>query len=431
MKDRRQLGWASALACFSPLAVSRVLSADGGLLPGLAPAFPLTSPFRVDQVTTAPALLAALALGQLAVAAGLDLCGRRGWQRLWWLGVGAFLLLTTLFFTLGTWGTSDTTKINHAFTFQRDGGTIGEPFWWLIGPLVRHLPYRMALVHGLVASGFAGAAMGLARLWGLPAWAGWWALLLTWSPLLRSFLQNGITRQAFSTLLLLPLFLRLSGLQPVRKPLVLLGVVGAALSHTTFPFSFGLALSPLLVGSGASRLLASLRRRLLWLLLPAVLVLLVVVPVTCQKLAIYSSAGTFFSSYSLLPEVRRLQLAMALGLAGACWQHGLTPARLLRCPLSRLLLLFAAAYGLLQLAVEREWLASIAFRLSDGVGFFLLILYLAWMAHYKSLPWLWPPLLVTLHSWLFIRILPSGELACGRDDAFLCIPDRWPWQLRY
>jgi hypothetical protein len=250
--------------------------------------------------------------------------------------------------------------------------------------------------------------------------------------LLRSFLQNGITRQALSTLLLLPLFLRLAGLQPVRKPLVVISAIGAALSHTTFPFSLGLALSPLLVGSGASRLLASPRRRWLWLLAPPVaLVLAVVFPVAVQKLALYASVGRFFSSYALLPEVRNLQWAMALGVAGACWQRRLGPGRLLRCPLSRLLLLFAGLYGLLQLAVEREWLASIAFRLSDGVGFFLLILFLAWLARYQSLPWLWPALLVTLHAWFLIRILPSGALACGQDDAFLCIPDRWPWQVRY
>lgn len=53
------------------------------------------------------------------------------------------------------------------------------------------------------------------------------------------------------------------------------------------------------------------------------------------------------------------------------------------------------------------------------------------MVRYRSLHWLWPALVVTLHYWLFTRIIPSGGLACGRDDAFLCIPDRWPWQVRY
>lgn len=324
----------------------------------------------------APALMTALASAQVLLAAGLDLCARRRWQRWWWLLASVFLLLVLVFFTLATWGTSDTTKLSHLFTVDRAGGTIGEPFWWLIGPLVLHLPYRMALVHGLVASATAGSLMLLARLWRVPAWAGWWALLLLCSPMLRSFYQNGITRQALSTLLLLPLFLRLSRLQSVRKTIVGWSVVGAALCHTTFPFSLAMALSPLLVGSGPSALLGSLRRRWLWLPV-ALLVLVVVFPVAVQKFALYSSVGRFYSSYSLLPEVRQLQLAMALGILGACWQHRLGPGRLMGCPITGLLLLFAGAYGLLQMAVAKDWLASIAFRLSDGVGFFLIILFLA------------------------------------------------------
>ncbi|MEB3350759.1 MAG: hypothetical protein VKM01_00370 [Cyanobacteriota bacterium] len=408
------------------------MAADLALGPWLAAAFPTSSPYRLDQVTAAPALMTALALGQILVAALLQLCAWRGWTRAWWAGVAVLLSLTLVFFTLATWGTSDTTKLSYLFGQDRAGGTIGEPLWWLIGPLIPWLPYRMALVHGLVASAYAGTMVGLARLWRVPAWAGWWVLWLTWSPLLRSFLQNGITRQALSTLLLLPLFLRLAGLYPARKLVVGLAVGLAALSHTTFPFTLAMALLPLLAGAGPSLPWASLRRRWLWGLLPPLLLVLVVVfPVAVQKLALYASVGRFFSGYALLPEVRQLQWAMALGLVGACCQRRLGPGRLLRCSLTRLLLLLAATYGLLQLAVAREWLASVAFRLSDGVGFFLLILYLAWLVRYKSLAWLWPALIVTLQSWLFIRLLPSGELACGRDDAFLCIPDRWPWQVRY
>lgn len=418
-----------------PRAMSRVPSAAVPVVSVIATAFPLSAPFRVDQVMAAPALMAMIAAAQLALAVGLDLCGRRGARRLWWAGVVGFLLLTLLLFTLGTWGTSDTTKINHALALDPTKGSVGEPFWSLVGPLILHLPYRMAFVHGLVASAYAGAAIALARLWGVPAWAGWWALLLIGSPLLRSFLQNGITRQAFSTLLLLPLFLRLSGLVPVRKPLVALGVGGAVLTHTTFPYSLALAASPLLVRTGAAPVLATLRRRWRWFLLPGVglvaVVALVVLPVTLRKLTIYATEGNFYSSYSLLPEVRRLQLAMAFGLVGACWQQRLGPGVLWRCPLTRLLILFAGLFGLLQVAVAQEWLASIAFRLSDGVGLFLLILYLAWMTRYNSLHWLWPALLVSLHSWIFIRILSSGKLECGNDDAFLCIPDRWPWQIHY
>jgi hypothetical protein len=38
---------------------------------------------------------------------------------------------------------------------------------------------------------------------------------------------------------------------------------------------------------------------------------------------------------------------------------------------------------------------------------------------------------VTFQYWLEGRILASGELGCGSNDEFLCIPDRWPWQVHY
>jgi hypothetical protein len=40
-------------------------------------------------------------------------------------------------------------------------------------------------------------------------------------------------------------------------------------------------------------------------------------------------------------------------------------------------------------------------------------------------------LFVTVDYWLMERLLQSRTLACGIDDNFLCIPDRWPWQIRY
>jgi len=42
-----------------------------------------------------------------------------------------------------------------------------------------------------------------------------------------------------------------------------------------------------------------------------------------------------------------------------------------------------------------------------------------------------PLLVVTLASWLLERVLPSGQLPCGHNDEFLCIPDRLPWLIRY
>lgn len=395
-------------------------------------AFPSNSPFRLDQVTAAPGLMAALFLASVLMAVLLHRFSRPESQRIWWAAASTMLLLTFVFFTLASWGTSDVTKLSHAFALQRDGGIKGEPFWWLTGPLVRWFPYRMAGVHGLVVSAYAASAMLLARIWGLPAWSGWWTLLITCSPLLRSFLQNGVSRHALAVLLLLPLFLRLANLVPVRRWLVGAGVLLSAGCHTTFPFSLAMATPPLLIVGRPS--LPALKRlgRWGWLILALLLSSLAfIIPLAWAKFVEYAFRFSFFSHYPVLREVYLLQAAMLVGVIGVCWQRRLSLRDLLTCPLSRLLALFAAAYGILQLAVEHEWLASIAFRLSDGFGFFLLILFLAWLRHYRGMHWLWPALLVTLRYWLMDRILPSGALACGQNDEFLCIPDRLPWQVNY
>jgi hypothetical protein len=81
--------------------------------------------------------------------------------------------------------------------------------------------------------------------------------------------------------------------------------------------------------------------------------------------------------------------------------------------------------------VAHLWIPQITSRLADGVAFFLLILYLAWMDRYRAHWCLIPALYVTFQYWLEGRILPSGNLACGTNDEFLCLPDRWPWQVRY
>lgn len=394
--------------------------------------FPTRAPFRLDQVMAAPGLLAALFLANLLMAVCLHRFSKPESQRIWWGAAAAMLLLTFVFFTLASWGTSDVTKLSHAFILQRGGGLRGEPLWWLVSPLVRWIPYRMAGVHGLVVAAYTASAILLARALNVPAWSGWWALLITCSPILRSFLQNGISRQALAVLLLLPLFLRLADLVPIRRWLVGTGVLLSAGCHTTFPFSLAMASSPMLT-AGRLRLPASIRSGWWrWLmLLPLLVVLVVVSPTAGEKFATYALQESFFSHYPVLPEVLLLQAAMLIGVLGTCWQRHLKARDLLACPLSRLFGLFAIAYISLQIAVEKEWLAPIAFRLSDGVGFFLLILFLAWLRRYRAMQWLWPALLVTLRYWLVERILASGSLDCGLNDEFLCIPDRWPWQVRY
>jgi hypothetical protein len=219
------------------------------------------------------------------------------------------------------------------------------------------------------------------------------------------------------------------------------GVLLSALSHNTFIWNLPISVSPWLVrlpelaarrrdqptaGPGGWR------RWLPWLLLVgAVLALLALVaPAALQRFRDYSN-DDYFNLYPLRPVVGRLQRAMALGLLVACVQRRLDPRKLLRCPLTQLLLVFGLLYVGIQTSIEQQWLAQITSRLADGVAFFLLILYLAWLHRYRAHWCLIFPLWVTLQHWLDGRILRSALYACGQNDEFLCVPDRWPWQVRY
>jgi len=404
------------------------------------PPFPLVAPFRIDQVTQAPQLLAALFWAQVALALAIHLAAVLRRPRLWWAAVAVFLGLILIFFTLASWGNSDTTRFSHALQWDPDLAP-PELLWVVLRPLILVLPYRMAGLHGLIAAGFALAAVLLARGWRAPAWAGWWALFICCSPLLRGFLQNAHSRQALASLLLLPLFLQSARLAKPPRIGLGVGVLLSALSHNTFIWNLPISVSPWLVrlpelaarrrdqptaGPGGWR------RWLPWLLLVgAVLALLALVaPAALQRFRDYSN-DDYFNLYPLRPVVGRLQRAMALGLVVACVQRRLDPRLLLRCPLTQLLLVFGLVYMGIQSSIEQQWLAQITSRLADGVAFFLLILYLAWLHRYRAHWCLIFPLWVTLQHWLDGRILRSALYACGQNDEFLCVPDRWPWQVRY
>jgi hypothetical protein len=392
--------------------------------------FPSQSPYRIDQVVAAPWWMAALFLLQLGLGAAMSWAGATGRRRLWWTFATSLLTLVALFFTLASWGNSDIVKLSHFFGSTPGAGTKGEPFWLLVGPLVLTLPYRMAAVHGLVAAGYAAAPILLAWRWKVLAWGGWWSLLICCSPMLRGFLQNGLTRQALALLLLLPLMLWSGRLVDLRRSVIVVGVVWSAMVHTTFPVNLLLSLSPLLT---QIRSLAKSGHPVRWALsLGAVaLLMLAVLPIAWQKLVIYASSESFFSHYPVLPGVQRLQWALALGIVLTCWQKRLDALQLLRCSLSRQLALFGLLLLSIQASIHWQFFPQIAFRLADGVGFFLLITYLAWIHRYKAYFFALPALLITLHYWFFGRILEADSLACGLNDDFLCIPDRWPWQVRY
>jgi len=410
------------------------------------PAFPLAAPFRIDQVTEAPVLLVSLFVAEGLLAILIHWAAVRGRQRLWWGALAALLALVTVFFTLASWGNSDTTRFSHYL--ERDPERAPpELLWRLLGPLIVLLPYRMAAVQGLVATGFAAAPALLARLWGVPAWAGWWALVITCSPMLRGFLQNAHTRQALATLLLLPLLLQTARLIRLPWRWVGLGVGLSALTHNTFVLNLPLSLSPLLLrlrelpgrlrsfssaGADAGAPGARRGRLALWLLLllACLILFLLVAPIALDRFFDYAQ-DDYYNRYPVRSVVGRLQRALFFGLLLGCLQRRLTPLQLLRCPITLLLLLFGLLYIAVQQSIAHLWLPQITSRVADAVAFYLLILYLAWLQRYRATWCLLPALYITLQYWLEGRLLPSGTLLCGRNDEFLCIPDRWPWQVRY
>jgi hypothetical protein len=156
-----------------------------------------------------------------------------------------------------------------------------------------------------------------------------------------------------------------------------------------------------------------------------------VLPQAWLKLQLYSQRETFFSRYPILPEVLRLQLSLVISVVLVLVRRGLGPLALLRCPLGRSLLGYGALLLGIQVSVRTGWMAPITFRLADLVGFFLLLVFLVWLARQRAGWAVLPPLAITLHSWWWQRLWSPVPLECGLDDDFLCIPDRLPWLLHY
>lgn len=400
--------------------------------------FPSVAPFRLDQVRSAPLLMTGLFAAQLALASALAWAGVRQRAVFWWTAGLALVALAALFFTLGSWGNSDTTKLSYYFGFDLSR-VKGEAFWVLVAPWVVRLPYRMSAVHGLVVACYALVPLLLAWRWRALAWGGWWSLLLSCSPMLRNFLQNGVSRQALATLLLVPLLLWAGQLLALQRRWVALAALLSLTMHTAFAGSLALALLPsLLVGrarpQGLTRWPLPRPAAVIALaVLAAGLVLLVALalPTALEKLAVYVQQESYFNQYPLDQAVGRLQAAMALGLLLSCWRRRLGWRTLLSCAVTRQLILFGLLYHLMQWSVQAVWFPQITSRLADVVGLFLLLVYLAWLNRYQCHWAVLPALFVTIDYWLMERLLPSRLLSCGLDDNFLCIPDRWPWQIRY
>ena len=398
-------------------------------------AFPVEAPFRVDQTMSAPLAMTCLCLGQLLFAALIShfaLAGRRQW---WWITSAALVASEVLFFTLASWGNSDTTKLSHDLAFNTSR-VKGEPLWILAAPLIVSLPYRMSMVHGLVAGGYSAVSIFVARVWRCPAWGGWWSLLICCSPLLRGFLQNAHSRQALLSLLLIPLLLWACRMEAFSRRTTALASLLAATVHTSFLGTFLLALIPRVLDGPGDRLSFLFRRfwsRTPWLhvFFPLLLVSAFSAPVMMIKLIRYVNTESYSNQYALALPVKLVQLSMALGVLIVCWQRRLRPSRLIGCRYSLVLLLFAMLFVFVQCAISQGLVPQITCRLSDVLGLFLLFNWLIWLRRYDCLWASLPTLLVTLDYWLIERLIASNALLCGHNDEFMCVPDRWPWEIDY
>ena len=376
-------------------------------------ALPTDPPYRVNQVTSDPLLLALLFTAQLLLATGLQ----RGWRPRFC--VVMLLVAVGLFFTLASWGTSDVTKLSVKLVQNPQELGWAEPFWLPVGLLLPMLPYRFALVHGLVVAGYAALGMGWARWHGLPRWGGWWALLVVTNPFLYLTLRNGVTRQALCTLLLVPLWAWAMGLVRLPLPVRWGGLLLALTSHGTAPMQAVLALLPRLWLTG---LTLPRPRRWLAAVLPLAGLLALVLPWAWTKLRLYLQVETYFPTYALRPLPLAEEALVVALLALVWWRHGVKPPRGL------------AAHGsllvVLQLSVHFQWAPQITHRFVDPVALACLLLLLAWTAREGRPRWLLPLLLLVLGGFGF-ELLQSDGLGCGHNDGFFCLPDRWPWLVVY
>ena len=390
--------------------------------------FPSESPYRVDQVVSSPWLLTLLFLIQVLFAALINWFAIRERMSWWWLAVTLFCFSTTIFFTLSCWGTSDITKLNH-YIDQFAVFLPGERFWWILAPVIKILPYRMATIHGLVATCFAALAISLSRWWRVPAWGGWWALLLLTSPFLRGFLQNAQTRQAWTVLLIVPLFLSVSGFLKLRILPVMTSAALALFSHLTALPMFFLASAPASWQNldSLSKLPRAVKIGVFTLLVAS---LAIFGQSILFKLSAYINDMNFFSSYSIYRSVWISEVLLLFAVFSTCKKRQISWAAFKQCHVSKALLLYSTMFIVVQFGVKFEVYPQIVSRFADPIGLFLLLSVLRWFQLYSNKQMLIPLLVFGLVIWGKQLIDPNG-LDCGFDDDFLCIPDRWPWQIVY
>jgi hypothetical protein len=405
-------------------------------------AFPDSGPYRVDQVRADPAGLILLFAVELLLAWLINGSTRRDFHVGLRVCTGLLVLTVGLIFMLGSWGLGDVTRLSYLLV-ESPTTTFGwrEPFWTLLAPVIRFLPYRFSFVHGVVAAGYAAATIWLAHCLRSPAWSGWWALMVVHSPLLRNFLQTGVTRQATVALLLMPLMLWCAGGPRLSALRTMALTTFAAICHSSYFLSLFVALSPLLVTGQHWRQrmqfwfgrVRNLSRYARLIAATCALAFGGWIVVNSQdflaKLNSYLFLQDYYPHFLMRPEVDRLMLSLVIAIIAVCYYKRIGLTSCLATPRFLSMALFFAFLILLRLSIQYAWFPQLTSRFQDAVGFYLLLLFVIWVCSLGLQRVTILPLMVTFQYWFFDRLAFSGFLACGQNDEFFCVPDRLPWDV--
>ena len=241
------------------------------------------------------------------------------------------------------------------------------------------------------------------------------------------FFQNAHSRQALASLPAVPLLLW--SLRLIRwNPGLILGAAGLALGmHVSAAPTLLLALIPAcpVIISGLHQ---HKRQAFVGGLLAACLALVLWTPLVA-KFQAYEGNG-FFSTYLIKPQVLRNEL-LIVGTMVLVWlRQRFSWQELWSQREGFALITYLFLFVGLQGSLIWKWFPQLTFRFGDTVGCFLLLSFLAWLHRRNALIFLLPLLALNLFVWMDRVLWPEG-LDCGRDDDFLCVPDRWPWLIHY
>ena len=124
-----------------------------------------------------------------------------------------------------------------------------------------------------------------------------------------------------------------------------------------------------------------------------------------------------------------LELSALVAVALTIWRARLRPAAMAADHDARTLFAYSLLLGLIQLSMATGVLAPILSRCLDPIGLFWMLSLMVWTARQGCAWALLPALAVVGESFIDDRILRLED--CIGGDQFMCLPDRWPWQVEW